>query len=210
MTNGSGSALGSWERDLGGRIGRAVATRRTALLVTAAGLAERTANLGHPLSATAIAKIENNERSGRVDVAELLVLAAALEIPPVLLLFPGFPDGTEQVLPEVWGASDSAVRWFSGTDALPGPVDGEGDRGLYETSGVNAGISLVELVNETRQRQVSVFGLQIESDGEGDPARVADVERRIGEDRERLEALPAQISDALADLWGEGTRPDRE
>lgn len=188
MPNDGGAC--DWEADLAGRIGRAVAARRKQLLLTAASLSARTKKLGYPIAAAAIVKTENGERT--IDVAELLVVAAALEIPPVLLLFPGFPDSAEQVLPGVTGASESAVRWLSGTDGLPGPVDDESDRGLYATSGVNAGIALVELVNEMRQRHLDDFSLQL--DGEHDSAR-AEIQRR-------LDALPDEIADARTELWG--------
>ena len=198
MPNDGGT--GAWESDLAARIGRAVAARRKQLLLTAASLSARTKKLGYPIVAATIGKIETGERM--IDVAELLVLAAALEIPPVLLLFPGFPDGTEQVLPGVTGASDSAVRWLSGTDGLPGPVDDESDRGLYATSGVNAGIALVELVNELRQRHVDDFALQIDADGEQDAARADELGRRLAEGRQRLDGLPSEIAEARHQLWG--------
>ena len=198
---------GAWESGLGGRIGRAVAARRTQLLLTAASLSERTKGLGYPITAATIGRIESNERSGRFEVAELLVLAAALEIPPALLLFPGFPDGVEQVLPHVSGSSDSAVRWISGTDGLPGPVDDESDRGLYAMPGVNAGTSLVESVNTVRQRRLEEFSLQIDLDGESHPHRVEELRRRLAQGQQQLEALPTEIENSLTELWGEGKRP---
>ncbi len=198
---------GAWESDLGGRIGRAVAARRTQLLLTAASLSTRTKGLGYPITAATIGKIENNERSGKFEIAELLVLAAALEVPPALLLFPGFPDGVEQVLPHVTGASDSAVRWISGTDGLPGPVDDESDRGLYATPGVNAGTSLVESVNAVRQRRLDEFRLQIDLDGESDPHQVEELRRSLAQGQQELEALATEIETALIQLWGDGKRP---
>ena len=198
---------GAWESGLGGRIGRAVAARRTQLLLTAASLSERTKGLGYPITAATIGRIESNERSGRFEIAELLILAAALEIPPALLLFPGFPDGGEQVLPHVSGSSDSAVRWLSGTDGLPGAVDDESDRGLYATPGVNAGTSLVESVNTVRQRRLEEFSLQIDLDGESDPHRVEELRRRLSRGQQDLEALPTEIENSLTELWGDGKRP---
>lgn len=83
----------AWELDLAARLGQAVQTRRNALGLTAQQLAQRTADLGYPITRVAISKIEGNMRAGKVDVAELIVLAKALEMPPVLLLYPGFPEG---------------------------------------------------------------------------------------------------------------------
>ena len=151
-----------WELDLAGRVGRAVAGRRTALLLTADALSERTRKLGYAIPGATIGKIEANARSGKLEVAELLVLAAALETPPVLLLVPQCPDGSEEVLPGLIAGSDAAARWISGTDGLP--IDGDADRGLYATSDVYDGIALVESANATRERELDEFRRQIDSD----------------------------------------------
>lgn len=153
-----------WELDLAGRVGRAVAGRRTTLLLTVDGLSERTRRLGYAIPGATIGKIEANARSGKLEIAELLVLAAALETPPVLLLFPQFPDGSEEVLPGVMAGSDAAARWISGTDGLPAPVDGDADRGLYATSDLYDGVALVESANETRERELDEFRRRIDSD----------------------------------------------
>lgn len=197
----------TWERELGGRVGRAIAGRRTQLLLTAASLAQRTAALGHPLSPATISRIEANERSGRIDLAELLVLAAALEIPPMLLLFPGFPDGSEPVLPGVTASSDAAARWLSGTEAVPGTVDAGTDRGLYATSSVNAGIALVESVNQARDLHLDEFRLRMDLDAEQDAHRAAEVRARLASGAERLQAARGEIEQARAGLWGEAGPP---
>ena len=43
-----------------------------------------------------------------------MVLAAALEVPPVELLFPDLPDGEVEALPGRVTTSWQAVQWFSG------------------------------------------------------------------------------------------------
>ncbi len=91
------------ELRLSGVLGVAVLWRRKALKLTALQLAERTKALGYPITRVAISKIEGNKRAGKLDLAELLTLAAALEIPPALLLFPDYPsDDRAEVLPDVW------------------------------------------------------------------------------------------------------------
>ena len=77
-------------------------------------LAERAADLGYPMTRVAISKIEGNSRAGKLDVAELLVLAAVLHIPPALLLAPDFPDGKVETRPGHSVDSREAVAWFSG------------------------------------------------------------------------------------------------
>ena len=66
--------------------------------MSAQELADETERLGYPVSRSQIANYESGRKQG-LDVAEFLILAAALDIPPALLLFPTFPDDTVEVLP---------------------------------------------------------------------------------------------------------------
>lgn len=98
----------------------AVKTRRKALKLTASDVARRTSELGYPISRGAIAQIESNSRSGKVDVAELLTLAAALDIPPALLLFDGYHSkGLMELRPGFDVFIGDAVRWMLGQIAYP-------------------------------------------------------------------------------------------
>jgi len=110
----------SWHRDTAKRIGEAIAARRKTLGITAQQLAERCKHLGVPIHRTTITKIENGRP--RFDVGELLVLAVALDVPPVLLLFPGLPDGEVERLPGDRGTSEAALWWFTGEHDDPGEL----------------------------------------------------------------------------------------
>src|SRR5271168_3724930 len=103
-----------WQKELAARTGNAVRERRKVLNLTAAGLAKRTAELGYPVSRVAIGKMENGHREGKFDLAELVVLAAALGIPPVMLIYPDLPHGQVEVLPEIDCDAADAVGWFCG------------------------------------------------------------------------------------------------
>jgi hypothetical protein len=61
-----------------------------------------------------------NARRQTLDVAELLVLAQALDVPPLALLFPGQAATPIKVLPGVTMTTLSAVQWF-GADRGLGP-----------------------------------------------------------------------------------------
>lgn len=89
----------AWQLELAGRAGAAMKSRRKELGLTALGLAQRTESLGYPVSRVAISKIESNARSGKLDMAELIVLARALEITPLLLLYPELPHGRTRFVP---------------------------------------------------------------------------------------------------------------
>jgi transcriptional regulator with XRE-family HTH domain len=82
-------------------------------------LADETERLGYPISRAAIANYESGRKKG-LDVAELLVLAAALRIPPLTILFPDLPDGPVEPLPGVPTSSWDAAAWFSGEASSPG------------------------------------------------------------------------------------------
>lgn len=88
--------------------------------LSAAKLADRTADIGYPISRNVLAELENG-RKRSLDVAELLVLAAALGVSPAQLMFPELPKGQVEVLPGVPQESHDALRWFSGEAGLMRP-----------------------------------------------------------------------------------------
>ena len=85
-------------------------------------LADETERLGYPISRAAIANYESGRKKG-LDVAELLILAAALRIPPLTLLFPQLPNGPVELLPGIVIPSWDAAAWFSGEENSPNPDD---------------------------------------------------------------------------------------
>jgi hypothetical protein len=61
-----------------------------------------------------IAKLDSGHRGDVLSVAELLVLAAALNIPPVVLLYPGPYHREVEVLPGLMVSEFDAAQWISG------------------------------------------------------------------------------------------------
>ncbi len=107
-----------WVEGLHRRIVAAIKSARANR--SAQWLADETERLGYPISRAAIANYESGRKKG-LDVAELLVLAAALRIPPLTLLFPQLPDGPVEVLPGYETTSWDAATWFSGEASSPNP-----------------------------------------------------------------------------------------
>lgn len=103
-----------WHRATAERLGTAIAKARKAAGLSAQGLAERCAELGAPIHRVTISKIENGR--GRFDLGEWLILARALDVPPMALLFPALPDGQVEMLPGVVQTSWEAYRWATGMD----------------------------------------------------------------------------------------------
>lgn len=86
--------------------------------LTAQGLAERCAKLGLKIERPAIAKLENGHRHA-ITVAEIQVLAMALGVAPVDLLFPvGYVPEVE-VLPGEDVDPYAAMEWFIGNSDDP-------------------------------------------------------------------------------------------
>jgi hypothetical protein len=81
-------------------------------------LSDRTAELGYRVSRSTISDMEVGRRT-RFEVAELIVLAAALGVPPVALLYPGVLTEEVELLPGVSCTAFDAAQWFSGL-AMPG------------------------------------------------------------------------------------------
>jgi transcriptional regulator with XRE-family HTH domain len=184
--------------------GFAVGTRRKALKITAIEVARRTAELGYPISRGAIAKIESNVRSGKIDVAEVLVLAAALDVPPVLLLFPQLSlDGGSPVLPSVLTSDDEAVRWMSGGVSFPQEYDLSTKRLKGQPNppndGVNliAAVALLEKALETRISLVDYWHKVKE-----DAADAETAQRMLEKNNEQIEAAKKRVRDAREALWG--------
>lgn len=81
--------------------------------MTAQQLADETERLGYPISRAQIANYESGRKQG-LDVVELLILAAALRVPPVALLFGALPDGDAEALPGWHATAAEAMFWFTG------------------------------------------------------------------------------------------------
>lgn len=109
----------AWNASIAQRVGEEVKRLRQECGLSAVKLAERTELLGYPMSRVLIAKIENGHRAGRLDVAELLVLSAALNVPPVQLLYSDLANGKVEILPGAPSTCWEAVRWFCGESPLP-------------------------------------------------------------------------------------------
>lgn len=91
----------------GKRVARNLTKIRARLGLSQGELAQRTSDLGRPLAASALSKIEKLDR--RVDVDDLVVLAAALGVSPAVLLLPD-EDGPV-ALAEKLTAEDLRTAW---------------------------------------------------------------------------------------------------
>jgi transcriptional regulator with XRE-family HTH domain len=190
-------AAKAYEMKLAGRFGLAVKTRRKALNLSASEVARRTAELGYPISRGAIAKIESNSRSGKVDVAELLVLSAALDVPPVLLLFLVFPTGSLiEVVPGVEALAEDAVRWVSGRIAFPRKVGSPGE-GRPPNDGVKL-IAAASAVEQALEERIPLVN-QLEKAQGTDEVEIAKRTLQISD--EKIKGMLQEVSETQRSLW---------
>lgn len=112
----------SWPERLTAVIAGEVRRNRQQRGMSTQQLADRCDELGFPIGRSVLANLENGRRE-TVSVQELLVLAVALDAPPVLLLLPlGHQAGTE-LLPGRDVATWDAVKWVAGDAKLSGLPD---------------------------------------------------------------------------------------
>jgi len=96
--------------------------RRKARGWSAQKLSNACAELGMEFPRSTLADLESGRR-GHVSVAELLVLARALDVPPLLLLVPVGTQEETEVLPECSRDSFRVAQWFAGEVPFPGEDD---------------------------------------------------------------------------------------
>lgn len=106
----------SWPTHLAITVGQQVKyyRERPEWRVSAQTLADRTRSLGHELKRSVIANLESGRR-GYVTLADMLVLAMALDVPPIALMVPIRADQDAKAVlggltDDVW----SAVEWIKG------------------------------------------------------------------------------------------------
>lgn len=200
-----------WSEALHQRIAKAIRTARQGRL-SAQELADETARLGYPISRSQIANYESGRKQG-LDVAEVLVLAAALEVPPVTLLFGGPPDEEVEMLPDWTGPAFFGIAWFSGDRELawPGPEVTDVDEARDQ---VNAAVAdpdspAAAVLRLTRERAVlhrdlalsrfaSKRGMATWDDEQFD--RVVTFDARL---IEKIDEITDAIGNAVADNQGE-------
>jgi len=109
-----------WTADLARVIAGEVRHYRQQQGLSAQQLADRCAELGQPIQRSVLANLESGRRP-TVTVAELLVLAAALSVAPVLLVFPVGRERESVFLPGKSVATWPAAQWFGGHGDFPAP-----------------------------------------------------------------------------------------
>ena len=149
---------------------------------SAQDIADECVRLGLDVRRDLITDLENGRRS-HISVAELLAIAAALEVPPLQLLFGVGTEETAEILPGRHVPAFRAAQWFTGEGPMPEPGD---DPGMVTISGPHNSGPALPLVLYRRADKAFVEEMQATSrarvmDESGFPDR-ADYWRRAAEE----------------------------
>ncbi|WP_232499631.1 helix-turn-helix domain-containing protein [Agromyces humatus] len=183
----------SWPARLAESVGRQVKRyrERPESKMSAQALADRTAELGHEIKRSVIANLESGRRDF-VSVADLLVLAKALDVPPMALLIPIEGGGTVEILNGAFSDPWHAVDWFNGwSDYIPAtdsrPSSGDFSAWYAATEPFTLKLAYDELLSEYDQSAVDAQGL-----ADNPTAHELAVKRTI-EINKRLRALEVEL-----------------
>jgi transcriptional regulator with XRE-family HTH domain len=102
-----------------------VARLRIALGLSTYKLSALLGDLGRPIAASAISKIEGGTR--RVDTDDLMALAVALDVPPSALLLPPTAEGELALTASYSTAATQAWDWAEGKQPLHVPPGDDGE-----------------------------------------------------------------------------------
>ncbi|MFF4520434.1 helix-turn-helix domain-containing protein [Streptomyces bluensis] len=105
-----------WSTQLTARVAEQLRRARKAAGLTVAETADACAARGLAVPKTTITNLETGRR-GSVDLAEFLVLADVLGVPPITLLFPLDATPTVDVLPGQPVSTWDSLAWFTGETA---------------------------------------------------------------------------------------------
>ncbi|MBT2398428.1 helix-turn-helix transcriptional regulator [Streptomyces sp. ISL-100] len=112
-----------WEDQVTATVAGEVRRRRKELRMSAQDLADRCADLGHPIPRNVIANMESGRRS-TLPLVDVMVLAMALDTHPVCLIYPvGYVGHVQQQPLEAPRPTWDAMQWFTGE--IPDALDTE-------------------------------------------------------------------------------------
>ncbi|WP_326593869.1 helix-turn-helix domain-containing protein [Streptomyces brevispora] len=115
----------TWAEGLAVTAAEQVRARREELGMSAQQLADECARLGMPIQRSVIANFENGRRAN-ISIAEVMVMAAALRVAPIYLLFPIGQQREIEGLPGMPADPYAWATWFTGESR------GVGDKRLSE------------------------------------------------------------------------------
>lgn len=184
----------NWDEQQAYRVAQEV--RRLRGKRTAQWLADRTKELGHPLTRAVVSDLEVGRRR-YVTVSELIVLALALNTFPIALLYPepyleeiqALPS-TETKFTKIW-----AAQWFSGLTSSV-DSDGTGRRVVTNLAEATVTYSNTHALRRARKalrldelRAHNTMRLKLMRENGRDPEEIAELVTEIDEVKKNIDEL---------------------
>lgn len=191
------AGVDDWSAALALSIAAEVRRHRQALGLSAQQLSERCAQAGMPIQRSVLANLESGRRS-TVTVAEVLVLAAALQVAPAQLIFPVGQQEKVEMLPGVEEPPYEAIQWLSG-EKWPGrygrviPVMST-PIAAYKWHEKNINLIYAAMARRDRYRRQYLEALERKERGRDRysevEAEIADLSAKLVERTEELRGVP--------------------
>jgi len=125
--------------------------------MSAEDLAAACGDLGMPIPRSTLADLENGRRAS-ISVAEWLAIAAALDVPPVMLLCPVGTAETAEVLPGAEAPAFRAAQWVAGEAPLRHPGRADVLTDWLPTVGPGAPLLAYRLNDDAARDQLTAAG----------------------------------------------------
>jgi transcriptional regulator with XRE-family HTH domain len=195
-----------WQERLTRVIAGEVRRYRHELKMSAQKLADECERLGFPIPRSVLANLEHGRREA-VSVAELLVLAAALRVPPILLVIPVARQESVEILPGVEAPAWPSALWWRGEATLQDSGDGPkimpGITRDTPISRVQAHQDLVVKWSEAyRLMSRAARDMQTDNPDEQDPFRYV-----YEAERENLDHFETELTEMRAEMRDLGLTP---
>ncbi|GHB20374.1 transcriptional regulator [Streptomyces chryseus] len=112
-----------WVDQVMATVAAEVRRRRRELGWSAQDLADKCEEMGHPIPRNVIANMESRRRSN-LPLVDVMVLAQALNTPPICLIYPvGYVDVVQRLPLQDSTSPLNALRWFTGEETELGADD---------------------------------------------------------------------------------------
>lgn len=171
----------------------------------------RTAELGHPVNRTSVAKLEaGGTRAANATLVDVLVLAVALDVPPPLLVLPLGEAEQVAITPELVAHPHLAFEWWAGQETFVG------NRSAWHTNA--APLRMFEGLR-ARQDAARAAWVQAEAPGAG-PAEQRQLDVAFSALASWLDAMrssglrvpevPPEWQARMAELEGDGTPAEQK
>jgi transcriptional regulator with XRE-family HTH domain len=169
--------------------------------MSAQQLSDRCGELGLPIARSVLANFESGRRP-TLSVAELLVLAEALDVPPTSLVFPVGYTRTVEVLPGVDCDTYRAANWWAGVGGWVGMSEPDGH---IERVGVVLYDEHADLVREVEANRMTAR-MRLEEAARLDKERDKDLRAALFELSEAANERAGQAEEVVNEIRAEMRR----